>query len=134
MTLRFGCLRSKLSQRSGLAARGKGWHRPLNWATSRAATRRVVTVSPHLAPRHHGTGVLASAVGGAWAKRHCFERDYLMIAIVSAPAQPVRRVATCIVAVAALTVGTSLAFAQQPTQPVPAPNANPRPVQPAPQA
>jgi invasion protein IalB len=56
-----------------------------------------------------------------------------MISIVSAPAQPVRRVATCIAAVAALTIGTSLALAQQPAPapPVPAPKATPRPVQPA---
>ena len=57
-----------------------------------------------------------------------------MTAIVFAPAQPVRRVATCIAAVTALTLGTSLAIAQQqpaPTQPVPAPKATPRPVQPA---
>ena len=59
-----------------------------------------------------------------------------MTALVSAPAQPVRRVATCIATVTALTIGTSLAFAQQqpapaPTQPVPAPKATPRPVQPA---
>ncbi|MEJ0076951.1 MAG: invasion associated locus B family protein [Alphaproteobacteria bacterium] len=53
-----------------------------------------------------------------------------MTAIVSAPAAPVRRAATCIAAVAALTVGTSLALAQQPQQ-VPAPKATPRPVQPA---
>jgi invasion protein IalB len=51
-----------------------------------------------------------------------------MIALVSAPAMPVRRVATCIAAVAALTVGSSLACAQQQ---VPAPKATPRPVQPA---
>src|ERR1044072_8400791 len=62
-----------------------------------------------------------------------FERDCLMTALVSAPAQPVRRVATCIAAVAAITLGPSLALAQQPapTQPVPAPKATPRPVQPA---
>ncbi|HWP14779.1 MAG TPA: invasion associated locus B family protein, partial [Xanthobacteraceae bacterium] len=54
-----------------------------------------------------------------------------MTALVSAPAQPVRRVATCIATVAALTVGTSFALAQQPAQPVPAPKATPRPVQPA---
>jgi len=53
-----------------------------------------------------------------------------MIAIVSAPAQPVRRVATCIAVAAALMVGTSLALAQQPSQPVPAPKATPRPVAP----
>jgi invasion protein IalB len=55
-----------------------------------------------------------------------------MTALVSAPAQPVRRVATCIAAVAAITLGPSLALAQQPapTQPVPAPKATPRPVQP----
>ena len=35
-----------------------------------------------------------------------FERDCLMTAIVFAPAQPVRRVATCIAAVTALTLGT----------------------------
>jgi invasion protein IalB len=55
-----------------------------------------------------------------------------MTAIVSAPAAPVRRVATCIAAVAAVTVGSSLALAQQPApQQVPAPKATPRPVQPA---
>ena len=57
-----------------------------------------------------------------------------MTAIVSAPAAPVRRVATCIAAFAALAVGTSMALAQQPTpapQQVPAPKATPRPVQPA---
>jgi invasion protein IalB len=57
-----------------------------------------------------------------------------MTAIVSAPAAPVRRVATCIAALAVLIVGTSVAFAQQPTpapQQVPAPKATPRPVQPA---
>jgi len=60
-----------------------------------------------------------------------------MTAFVSAPAAPVRRVATCIAAVAALTVGTSIALAQAqapapaPAQPVPAPKATPRPVQPA---
>jgi invasion protein IalB len=57
-----------------------------------------------------------------------------MTALVSAPAQPVRRAATCIAAVTALTIGTSLAVAQQqpaPSQPVPAPKATPRPVQPA---
>jgi invasion protein IalB len=57
-----------------------------------------------------------------------------MTALVSAPAQPVRRVATCIAAATALTLGTSLALAQQqpaPAQPVPAPKATPRPVQPA---
>ena len=53
-----------------------------------------------------------------------------MTALVSAPAAPVRRVATCIAAVAALTLGTSLSFAQAPQQ-VPAPKATPRPVQPA---
>jgi invasion protein IalB len=55
-----------------------------------------------------------------------------MTAIVLAPAHPVRRVATCIAAVSALTLGSSLALAQQPapTQPVPAPKATPRPVQP----
>jgi len=59
-----------------------------------------------------------------------FERDYLMTAIVSAPARPVRRVATCFAAAAALTVGTSLALAQQPQPPVPAPKATPRPLAP----
>jgi invasion protein IalB len=59
-----------------------------------------------------------------------------MTAIVSVPAQPVRRAVTCIAAVTALTLGTSLALAQTqpapaPTQPVPAPKATPRPVQPA---
>ena len=57
-----------------------------------------------------------------------------MTALVSAPAAPVRRVATSIAALAALTVGTSLALAQQPApapQQVPAPKATPRPVQPA---
>ena len=54
-----------------------------------------------------------------------------MTAIVSAPAQPVRRVATCIAAAAALIAGTSLALAQQPVpQQVPAPKATPRPVAP----
>jgi invasion protein IalB len=56
-----------------------------------------------------------------------------MTAIVSAPARPVRRAATCLAAAAALTVGTSLAFAQQPTpapQHVPPPKATPRPVAP----
>ena len=55
-----------------------------------------------------------------------------MTALVSVPAAPVRRVATCIAAVAAFTIGTSLALAQQPApQQVPAPKATPRPVQPA---
>jgi invasion protein IalB len=56
-----------------------------------------------------------------------------MTAIVTAPAQPVRRVATCLAALAALTVGTSLALAQQPApapQHVPAPKATPRPIAP----
>lgn len=52
--------------------------------------------------------------------------------IVYAPARH-RRVATCITAVAALALGTSLALAQAqpPAQPVPAPKATPRPAQPA---
>ena len=54
-----------------------------------------------------------------------------MTALVPAPAHPVRRAATCIAAVTALTLGGSLALAQQPTPPVPAPKATPRPVQPA---
>ena len=55
-----------------------------------------------------------------------------MTALVSAPGQPARRVATCIAAVTALTLGTSAALAQTPpAQPVPAPKATPRPVQPA---
>ena len=54
-----------------------------------------------------------------------------MTALVPAPAHPVRRAATCIAAVTALTLGSSLALAQQPTPPVPAPKATPRPVQPA---
>jgi invasion protein IalB len=54
-----------------------------------------------------------------------------MTALVTAPAQPVRRVATSIAAVAALLAGTSLALAQQPQpiQQVPPPKATPRPVQ-----
>lgn len=56
-----------------------------------------------------------------------------MTAIVTAPARPVRRVATSIAAMAAaLLAGTSLALAQQPQPPqqhVPAPKATPRPVQ-----
>jgi invasion protein IalB len=57
--------------------------------------------------------------------------------IVSAPARH-RRVATCITALSALALGTSLAFGQAQAQPqpapapaVPAPKATPRPVQPA---
>jgi invasion protein IalB len=46
---------------------------------------------------------------------------------VYASVRPVRRVATCIAAVAALSLGTSFALAQQP---VPAPKATPRPVAP----
>ena len=45
-------------------------------------------------------------------------------------ARPGRRAATCITALAALTLGTSLALAQQPQPPVPAPKATPRPVAP----
>ena len=45
-------------------------------------------------------------------------------------ARPGRRAATCIAALAALTLGTSLALAQQPQPPVPAPKATPRPVAP----
>lgn len=53
--------------------------------------------------------------------------------IVFAPVRPARRTATCIATVATLALGTSVAFAQQPQpiQPVPAPKASPRPVQPA---
>lgn len=47
--------------------------------------------------------------------------------IVFVPVRPVRRVATCIATAAALALGTSFAFAQQP---VPAPKATPRPVAP----
>ena len=45
-------------------------------------------------------------------------------------ARPGRRAATCITALAALALGTSLALAQQPQPPVPAPKATPRPVAP----
>jgi invasion protein IalB len=48
---------------------------------------------------------------------------------------PVRRAASCVTAIAAIALGTSLALAQtppaQPQPPVPAPKATPRPVQPA---
>jgi len=56
-----------------------------------------------------------------------------MTALVTAPAQPVRRVAISLAAMAALLAGTSLASAQQPQPPVqhvPPPKATPRPVQP----
>jgi invasion protein IalB len=50
--------------------------------------------------------------------------------IVSVPARH-RRVATCITALSALALGTSLALGQaQPTPPIPAPKATPRPVPP----
>jgi len=52
-----------------------------------------------------------------------------MTALVTVPAHPVRRVATSIAAIAALTLASSSAFAQQPAPPVPAPKATPRPVQ-----
>src|SRR5215213_8990556 len=55
----------------------------------------------------------------------------MTVGIVSAPARH-RRVATCITALSALALGTSLALAQpQPAPSVPAPKATPRPLQPA---
>jgi invasion protein IalB len=57
-----------------------------------------------------------------------------MTALVTAPAQPGRRVAISLATMAALLVGPSLALAQQPQPPVqhvPPPKATPRPVQPA---
>src|SRR5689334_5740055 len=121
MGLRFAyCLSNLAHARRQLGIR-TGWLRSSNSASHEPATHCNVTVSPQLAPRQRATGVLALAARHARAKDIAFERGYLMTALVTAPAWPVRRAAASLVAIAALLAATSIALAQQPTPQVPAP-------------
>ena len=108
MTLRFACSPSKLAQRGPVRTAARNRLAPgheLGYVTSRNASRchGVASIGSETA-RDGGARV------GHWrrlGKRHYVSRgiDH-MTAIVFAPAHPVRRAATCIAAVTALTLGT----------------------------